>query len=76
MSESKRVQNRVQELLAKKGRIEERTISLRTAASETGVALNTIHAWSRNRVQRYDAEQIIVFCDYFECEIADLLVRG
>jgi len=69
-----RVQNRFTELLAKKGRVENRRISYRTAARETGISTTSVQNWATNTVTRYDQEQIVSFCKYFNCGLSDLLI--
>lgn len=68
------VQNRFSELLAHKARIENRTISRRIVAEETGISVTSIQNWATNSIQRFDALQIATFCKYFDCTVAELLV--
>ena len=42
-------------------------------ATFVGVSDHTIINWIRNETKRYDAEIIEGLCDYFNCEISDLL---
>ena len=69
-----KVQNRFAELLAKKERIEERRISRRIVAEETGISLSSVQNWASNSLTRFDSHQIAVFCDYLQCEPGDLIV--
>jgi len=69
-----RVENRFGELLAKKERVERRRISRRTVSDETGISLTSVQNWATNSTSRFDDQQIIAFCKYFNCEISDLLV--
>ena len=68
------VQNRFMELLARKGRIEDRRIPLVEAARKIGVSRQTVESWASNNVSRFDAFVINAMCDYFDCSIADLLI--
>lgn len=69
-----RIQNRLKELLARKERIEDRKITRRVMAEETGISLSSVQAWANNTVTRYDAEQIATFCQYLDCGVNDLIV--
>ncbi len=68
------VQNRFSELLARKERREKRSISRRQVAHETGLSLSSVQNWATNLVTRYDAEHILVFCQYLDCSPGDLLI--
>jgi putative transcriptional regulator len=70
----KQVRNRFNELLAVKERKEARSISRRQIAEETGISLTSIHNWATNQVTRYDGLQIKTFCEYFNCNVGDLLI--
>ena len=39
----------------------------------TGLNKNTISKWVRNEVDSFTGDILAAFCDYFECDIADLL---
>lgn len=69
------IKNRFKELLAKKERVENRKITRRDVAAETGISLSSIQAYANNTVQRYDADKLAILCDYFDCTISDLLIR-
>ena len=69
-----KVQNRLEELLARKQRIEGRKISKHALADETGLSVSSLYAWSRNETTRFDAAHIIILCQYFGCGVHDLLV--
>ncbi len=68
------VTNRVGELLAKKQREEGRMITHQQLAEEVGVTQNTVTAWVRNRVTRFDADTLMRFCWYFGVTPNELLV--
>lgn len=68
------VQNRFGELLAKKERLEGRSISRRQVAEETGISLSSVQKWATNSLARFDATHIIAFCDYFSCSVGELLI--
>lgn len=69
-----KVVNRLDELLARKGRKEHRRISKRVMAEETGLSESSLKLWGRNAIQRFDSTHIAVICQYLECGVADLLV--
>lgn len=69
-----RISNRVAELLARKERIERRRITRRDFATETGTSLNTVQSWLHNAITRYDANQILTYCQYFNVDVGELLV--
>lgn len=68
------VQNRFNELLARKERIEKRSISRRMVAEETGISLSSVQGWATNSVMRFDSNQIATFCAYLNCTIGELLI--
>jgi len=43
-------------------------------AEAIGLGKSTVSFWSRDKVDRLDKEILIKFCDYFECDLCDLLV--
>lgn len=64
----KRVRFRLMELM------KERNIQQMELVEGTGLSYNTIKSYSRNHVMRPDLEIIAKLCEYFECELTDLLV--
>lgn len=68
------IQNRLTELAAIKARQENRTISYRDIAQETGIALGTVSSWANNRITRYDAPVLLALCEWLGCSISDLLI--
>lgn len=66
------LRNRVAELVAIKARQEARTIRKMTLVNETGLNRGTIDDWLDNKVTRYDADVMLTWCNYLDCEIADL----
>ena len=41
---------------------------------ETGIAWSTLNSWANNQLTRYDAPVIMALCEYFDCQVGDLLV--
>lgn len=68
------IRNRVAELVAIKSRREGRPIRKTTIAEETGLNRGTIDTWLANQVTRYDADVMLVWCNYLDCSVADLFV--
>lgn len=68
------MQNSVLELLARKARKTNRKrIALRTAAEEMGVSFYTLNAIVNNKIRELPVEVLGKMCDYFECNVGDLL---
>ena len=70
----RRVVSRFRELLAIKERRENRRISQREVARDTGIPKTTIDRYARNEVARFDEPTIRGICDYFDCTVGELLV--
>lgn len=69
-----KITNRFRILLAQKATIEQHGIAINDVQRETGVAWSTLNAWANNQVTRYDAPVIQALCEYFNCQVGDLLV--
>lgn len=67
------LRNRLLELIQERERKMSRRIKLKDLASFVGVTNHTITSWVRNDVRKYEAHIIEGFCDYFDCDLADLL---
>ena len=68
----KKMRNNLQVLTAQKAQTEERRISLRTVAEETGLTRYTIYGIAQNTLKEYPKEAIERLCTYFDCEVGDL----
>jgi len=74
-----KVRNRLKVLVAEKELEESRRISyqeIRASIKErTGVniASSTLSKWANNEIERYDSITLAILCDYFRCEIGNLL---
>ncbi len=68
------VENRFRILLAQKATKEKQNIALMDVQRETGIAWSTLNSWANNHVSRYDSPVIQALCDYFDCQVGDLLV--
>ncbi len=60
-------------LLAKKQQRDGKRISIRQVARETGINPYTVYGLANNDLREYPADAIAKLCDYFNCEIGDLL---
>ena len=69
-----KVYNRFKVLLAEKEIKDNKKISYEEIKVSTGIAASTLSAWATNSVKRYDADTIVAMCDYFECDVANLIV--
>lgn len=67
------VRSQLKVLLAQKEMRENRTISLRKAALETGIREYTVYGFANNTLREYPAEAIAKMCGYLGCEVGDLL---
>ena len=69
-----KVTNQFRILLAQKATKLQKNIALMDVQRETGIAWSTLNAWANNQVTRYDAPVIKALCEYFDCQVGDLLV--
>ncbi len=69
-----KISNRFRILLAQKATREQHSIALNDVQRKTGVAWSTLNSWANNQVTRYDAPVIQALCEYFDCQVGDLLV--
>lgn len=69
----RKVRNRLLELIQEKERKMGRRLKQHDIAEFAGVSDHTIIAWIRNEVTRFDAKLIENLCNYFNCDIGDLL---
>jgi transcriptional regulator with XRE-family HTH domain len=68
-----RVQNRLLALIMEKERQSGRRIQQLEIARDIGVTEQLVGRWVKNQIHQYDGDVIVKLCDYFGCEIADLL---
>ena len=67
------IQNRVKVLLAEKELRENRKLTYRVVAKETGLAIGTLTEYMTQRVRRFDKSTLEVLCQYLSCDVGDLL---
>ena len=68
-----KLRNRFFALLSQKEQQEGRRIRNKEIAEAVGVAEHTVARWIRNDVGKIDAPVLEAFCDYFGCDVGDLL---
>ena len=69
-----KIVNHFRILLAQKATKQQQNIALMDVQRETGIAWSTLNSWANNQVTRYDAPVIQTLCEYFDCQVGDLLV--
>lgn len=68
------VKNRFRELLIAKAADEDRrSIPLTEVESVTKVTWNTLQSWDKNEIKRFDRDVLVALCEYFACDVGDLL---
>lgn len=70
----RRVENRFEELLAKKRRRERKNWSYREIAEVTGISPSTLTRFARQRHTQFDADVLARLCDFLECTPGELLI--
>lgn len=60
-------------LMGQKSQREGRRITLRTVADETGLTKHTVYKIADNTIKEYPKTAIEKLCDYFKCDIHELL---
>lgn len=67
------LRNHLLELIQERERKINRRVKLKDLAEFVGITNHTVTSWIRNDVRKYEAHIIEGFCDYFGCDISDLL---
>ena len=60
-------------LIAKKSHEERRKITLRTLARDIQLNKTTLYALANDTIERYPKDMLVKLCEYFNCEVGDLL---
>jgi putative transcriptional regulator len=71
----KTIRSHMRMLLAAKSQREGRTISLRELQRDTEVPISTVMGMANNTIKRVPLEELNALCEYFDCDIGDLLKR-
>lgn len=69
------IQWRLKELIAKKERLEGRSLPYRLIYKETGISPNTLSKIATGKIEQIGVSTIDRLCAYLDCEPGDLLVR-
>jgi DNA-binding Xre family transcriptional regulator len=67
------LRNRFITLLARKEQQEGRRIPAKEIAQIVGVNEHTVARWIKNEVNMINVQVLEAFCNYFECDVGDLL---
>lgn len=67
------MQSNLSILMGQKSQREGRRITLRTVSDETKISRHTIYAMADNSIREYPKTAIEKLCDYFACELHELL---
>lgn len=69
------MRNRLLALMGEKQAKDEKAITPVIVAKEVGLSRQAIHKWIHNDVKSFTAETLDALCQYFDCEVGDLLYR-
>lgn len=68
-----RVRTKLVQLMAQKQASEGRIITPTIVAREADVSRQAVYGWLNDDLQRFDEKMLRKLCDYFNCDIGDLL---
>ena len=68
-----KLRNRFLILLTEKERRENRRITQTEIAAALDLNIHTVGRWMRNKVTKFEAPVVERICEYFGCEVGDLL---
>jgi putative transcriptional regulator len=60
-------------LMAQKAQREQRRLTLKRVSDETGISYYTLNAIAHDTIKEYPREALAKLCEYFACDIGDLL---
>ncbi len=69
-----KLRNNFLTLLAEKEKREQRRIRTSEIALKTEISVPTVNRWLRNEVTKFETPVLEAFCDYFDCDLCDLLI--
>lgn len=69
------MKNKLRVLLAEKGARENRNLTIKKLAEEVNIDVNTLTRFANNKLKQIPVEVINIVCNYFDCEVGDLLQR-
>ncbi len=70
---SRTLRNRFLELLLEKERRENRRVTQKEIAYATGISQQALTGWVHNNVTKFEAGIVERLCEYFKCDLCDLL---
>ena len=68
-----KLKNRLFLLINEKEIRENRRITYAQISEATGIGMSVLSRWSQNQVDRFDSHVVVRLCEYFECDLSDLL---
>jgi putative transcriptional regulator len=68
-----KLRSRMRVLMAEKGLRENRKITLGIVAEETNLSRPTVTKMAQNEVAQIKGDIIAILCEYFDCNVGDLL---
>jgi putative transcriptional regulator len=73
MGGMKEVRSNTLVLMAAKAQREQRRLTLKKVAEETGISYYTLNAIAHDTIREYPRMALAALCSYFSCDIGDLL---
>ncbi|MBI5930205.1 MAG: helix-turn-helix transcriptional regulator [Chloroflexi bacterium] len=67
------LKNRLFQLINEKENRLGHKITYADISAATGIGMSVLSRWVNNKVERFDASTVIRLCQYFECDLSDLL---
>lgn len=67
------VKNRLLILMSEKQASEGRPVTASSVARDTKLTRQVVTKWINNDVKEFRADMIKAFCDYFNCDVGDLI---
>lgn len=67
------IRSQLKLLIAQKAHRERRKLSYRVIEREVGVPASTLSRLAEQKITRFEAQTISSLCEYFECDIGDIL---
>ena len=68
-----KIRNRFEILLAEKQLRDERQYTYDDIYAATGISPNTLTAYVKQRVTRFDNRTVTALCDWLDCDLSELL---
>lgn len=69
------MKNRLLALMGEKQAKTNQPITPIEVSRAVGLSRQAIHKWIHNEIASYPAETLDKLCEYFDCEVGDILVR-